>query len=150
VKKVCADAGFIIALWDERDPYHLQAARHYRDYFQDKENCLLLPWPILYESVRTRTVKNRSTMLALERDWRLLERQRRLELLDDHPYRDSAVRECFEEVARSREHYRPLSLADRVIRGMLADPNLRIDLFITFNQGDFSDICRTTRRKMLS
>jgi hypothetical protein len=44
-------------------------------------------------------------------------------------------------------HYRALSLVDRVVRLMLSDFNLKIDFFITFNAGDFHDLC--TRAKIV-
>jgi hypothetical protein len=85
-------------------------------------------------------------MEQFRRDWLILERERRLELLDDQSLRSAALSDCLNEVARSPRSYRALSLADRVIRALLADTALRIDYFITFNPGDFADVCRKYRR----
>jgi len=37
---------------------------------------------------------------------------------------------------------RSLSLVDCVLRGLLRDINVRVDAFMTFNEGDFADVCR--------
>lgn len=88
-------------------------------------------------------------MESFQRDWKALEKQRRLLLLDDQDFRQHAVDECLAETEKTREHYRPLSLADRVIRKMLSEVNIEIDVFITFNQGDFADVCKRFRRQLV-
>ena len=40
---------------------------------------------------------------------------------------------------------RTISLVDAVIREMLADTNIKIDSFITFNPSDFQDVCLRRR-----
>ncbi len=149
MKTICIDAGFLIALYDERDCHYNQAQVYSRQYLDVTQNILLAPWPILYEAISTRMVKNKKRMDTLKRDWKALKRHGRIELLDDSPFREKAIAECYEEVNRGLNHYRGLSLADRVIRYMLSETNIRIDLFITFNHGDFSDICKRFRRNMI-
>lgn len=143
---ICVDAGFLIALYDERDQYHAGANDRFVQYFDRTRNQLLAPWPILYETVSTRLVRNRQRMERFRRDWLAFKREDRLRLLDDGPIRLGALDECLAEVNRSGERYRSLSLVDRVIRLLLADTSLRIDYFITFNPADFADIGRKYRR----
>ncbi len=146
---ICVDSGFLLGLYDERDQYHSKAKDMFVQYFEGVQNQLLVPWPILYETVSTQITKNRKRMDIFYRDWKNLYSQRRLELLDDKPFREKAIGESFEETLRDPRHYRGLSLTDRVIRNMLSEPDLKIDYFITFNHGDFADVCKRFRRIMI-
>lgn len=75
----------------------------------------------------------------------ILQDARRLELVDDSPYRDK----CLRDFIQWSEHYRPLSMVDRVVRAALSDDNLEINAFITFNTRDFVDICNRRSIKLL-
>jgi hypothetical protein len=108
-----------------------------------------VPYPILYETVSTRFVKNRKAMTSLENDWRTLRRQNRLDLLPDMVFRDQAVEECFAELQKPHARYRTLSLVDRVIRNILGDVNVQSDAFVTCNPGDFVDVCTQYKRRMI-
>jgi predicted nucleic acid-binding protein len=145
MRAICVDAGFFIALYDEGDEHHPIAKERFVKYFEGTSNQLLAPWPILYETVSTRMVRDRRRVEHFRRHWRLFERDRRLTLLDDQPLREAALAECLAEVEHDPRHYRSLSLADRVIRALLADRTLRINCFLTFNLPDFVDICRKRR-----
>jgi hypothetical protein len=50
------------------------------------------------------------------------------------------------EPARPEAH---LSLVDRVIREMLEDRSLGLDVMVTFNQRDFADVCERRRIEIL-
>jgi len=86
----------------------------------------------------------------MERDWTLLYRNGRLDYLNDEPYREDALAEIFAETRRPRQSYRPLSIADRVIRAVLADVALRIDVLLTNDESAFHDICRIRNLEMIS
>ncbi len=146
---ICVDSGFLLGLYDDRDQYHSKAKDMFVQYFEGVQNRLLVPWPILYETVSTQITRNRNRMEIFFRDWKILDSQRRLELLDDKPFREKAIDESFKETLRNPHHYRGLSLADRVIRNVLSEPDLKIDYFITFNYGDFADVCKQFRRIMI-
>jgi predicted nucleic acid-binding protein len=150
MKDIYVDAGFLIGLYDEEDEFHEKAAHYFLSMFETANNCLVIPWPILYETVRTRAVKNRNAMLLLERYWKFLLRHKRLTLISDVPFREDVVDECFSELTKPDRQRRNLSLADRVIRRMLLDKSVHIDAFITFNPKDFADACRAAQREMLS
>ena len=147
---VCVDAGFLIGLYQESDPYHQKAKEHFVTYFDSGFNRFLIPWPVLYESVRTRMVNRRQWVAALAADWNRLRTRGQLHLIDDQPYRDVAIEDCLGEPSRAGGRYRSLSLTDRVIRHMLADVDLRIDAFITFNPNDFRDVCSQYRKTLVS
>jgi predicted nucleic acid-binding protein len=142
MKAICVDTGFLIGLYDDTDDFHAQAQKYFSDFFGTGTNHLLIPWPILYEAISTRMVKNKKGMALLNVDWKRLSIQRRLDLLPDVPYRDRTIDDCFDELGKPLPQYRNLSAVDRVIRNMLSDTNLRIHAFVTFNPKDFSDVCR--------
>jgi len=91
-------------------------------------------------------VRHRKGLELLEKDWKTLEAQQRLVLLNDLDYREKAIEECFKETHKDSRSYRSLSLVDRVIRNMLSDVNLKIDCFKTYNIKDFEDVCRKFNR----
>jgi len=95
---------------------------------------VLLPWPILYETLRTRFVKHSSWTAAFSRRIR----GQQYQLVDDREYRELALEQCLESAARSA---RQLSLVDMVIRSMIDDPHMRVDYLATYNTKDFSDVC---------
>src|SRR5438309_574735 len=109
---VCVDSGFMIGLYDESDQYHKRAEEHFSNYLDNGLNQLLVPWPILYESVSTQMVKSRNRIVTLERDWKRLQASGQLNLLDDRDFRLNAMDECLAEAQHSPGRYRALSLAD--------------------------------------
>ena len=145
---ICADAGFLIGLYDQTDPYHEDASRYFGGLFESRGHRLVIPWPVLYEAVSTRLARRRNALVLFERHWRYLLLRQQLELLSDLPFRDGVVDECFAELGR--DHYRDLSAVDRILRRMLSDTHLRIDAFITFNERDFADVCRKFGRQLYS
>jgi len=146
---ICVDTGFLVGLYVESDQYHERAQHCFFDYFGSGRNRLVIPWPILYETVSTRMVKNRSAMSLMEGDWKRLSREGRLQMLSDLPFREGIIDECFDELAKPRAHARNLSFVDRVIRRVLSDMNVRISAFITFNPADFGDVCKKSNRNMI-
>jgi predicted nucleic acid-binding protein len=142
MRLVCVDACFLIGLYDERDEHHTKAKDCFIRFFDIGNNHMAVPWPILYETVSTQLVKDRSRMLRLESDWKKLSVRNRLELISDLPYRERVIEDCFRELGKPPGRYWRLSAADRVIRNILADRSVRISAFLTFNRGDFADVCK--------
>lgn len=139
-KYVLTDSCFWLGLLDPADQHH-QDAVEWADFVDTEGAILLLPWPCLYESVSTRLIRNRSRTLEFEQ---LLKRPAIL-LLDDVAYREAALEAVF-DTARVGHSY---ALADSVIREMLKDINLRIDYLLTFNSGDFQDVCQLRRIELV-
>jgi len=59
-------------------------------------------------------------------------------LVDDNLYRNNALYVTYQE---AKGNFMIHSLVDNVLREMLKDINLRIDILITANEKDFEDIC---------
>jgi len=129
---VLADTGIWYAMFDSRD----QHANDIEEKAEILEVCqLVLPWPTLYETLRTRFVRNK---YALQRFEDYLKRPH-LEFLDDAPYREAALELAFSSSLRNS---RPLSMVDCLIRLVLDDINVKLHCLATFNEADFIDLCQ--------
>jgi predicted nucleic acid-binding protein len=126
-----ADTCLWYAVFDRRDPYHGEA-RGKADVLSPFQ--IVLPWPTLYETLRTRFVRNG---LALGQFERFLKRPN-IAYLDDSPFRHAAFELALESSLRRG---RPLSMVDCLIRLLLEDVNIRIKYLATFNDRDFIDVC---------
>jgi hypothetical protein len=66
--------------------------------------------------------------------------------LFDEQYRDDAlIITYFSSIKQKRN----LSLVDVIIRLILDDPEVNINYLVTFNVGDFSDVCRKRNIEIL-
>jgi predicted nucleic acid-binding protein len=133
---ILTDAGFWIALFDKGDNYHSQAITINENI---KQAQILFPWPIFYEVLRTRFIRNHIWIDEFSKIIRSLKIYR----FDDTPYRENALEQTLEW---ARTGHRQISLVDMVVRYILSDTKIRITNFITFNDKDFLDICK--RRKI--
>jgi predicted nucleic acid-binding protein len=131
-KGVLTDAGFWIALFDKRDNYHSQAIT-INERIQQVQ--ILFPWPIFYEVLRTRFVRNRIWVDEFSKVMRSLPVDR----IDDTLYREKALERTLEW---ARIGKRQISLVDMVVRYILSDTKIKITGLITFNEKDFLDICK--------
>jgi len=134
---VLIDTGFWIALYNERDK-HYSKANELQEYLEIAN--VLVPYPSLYETINTRLTKK---SLSLNDFKRQLEKNN-FEIVQDDDYKADSLEITFNS---SLINKRPLSLVDTIIRQMLADEHLNINYLISFNPGDFIDIC--TRRGII-
>jgi predicted nucleic acid-binding protein len=139
-KWLLLDSGFWLGLYDAADSFHDDALR----LLPVVERChVLVPWPSMYEFLNTRMLKRKGGA-ALEPLRRSLQGLG-VERIDDSPYRVAAVAECLD----LRNRQRPMSLVDRVLRAIVLDPNRRVHGVVTFNPGDFADVCRKRQIELL-
>ena len=146
--RICADSSFLIALYDETDDYHIRATRCFETYVERGPHALLMPWPVLYESISTRMARVGRRMEKINTHFKTLRTNNKLNFLDDTLYREKALEKAFPE-GRSNRQYRALSLVDRVIREILSTRAIQIHALATFNTSDFRDVCRDFRKKLL-
>ena len=136
---VLADTGFWIALFDPREADHSSVVEKAELV---ELLTLVVPWPLLYETLRTRFVRRR--------DWvaRLDERLKRPSVffVDDGEFRDKAYELTIDYALRLK---RPISMVDMLCRLMIEDPNTRIDYLLTTNLADYHDVCRSRRVEIL-
>ena len=122
------DSGYFIALFDPRDDRHKEAVAKQKHL---KELAVVLPWPILYETLNTRIARRPDRVRRLQG---IISKSM---LLDDLPYRCRALHAIHEQ-AESRPG---VSLVDAVLMELIKDSNLRIRAMLTFNYRDFRSIC---------
>ena len=101
----------------------------------------VLPWPILYETINTRLVRDPDKVAQFER----LANAPETEFVDDSPYRDAA----YEDVIARAKAGHPLSLVDAILHSVITDPDIRVDAMLTFNLRDFSSVCSERRIEIL-
>lgn len=131
MKKLVADTGFWLALYDKHDEHHERSDQIFQKTVSHGLVCY--PWPSLYEVFRTKFVKQRHLVERFARDFHTRDKH----LIPDQDYRDEALR----FISSGGHPFMHLSLVDAVIRAMLADPKYRFDGFVTFNARDFADVC---------
>ena len=132
------DTGVWYAVFDSRDQNHSEGCG-----IADVLEILnvVVPWPTLYETLRSRFVKNTPALQGFERMLVLPNVVR----LDDSPYRDEALDLMFESSTKRR----PLSLVDCLIRLVLDDGSVNIRYLAKFNRGDFRDVCHRRSIEMI-
>jgi predicted nucleic acid-binding protein len=145
--RICADSCFLIALYEETDDLHARATHCFDNYIGNGRHGLLIPWPVMYETISTRMARVPARMDRINRHLKTLRTSGKLQIIDDAKYRESALRNCFPNVAPRLR--RTLSLVDLVIREILSTKSLQTDALATFNVGDFSDVCRKHRKAIL-
>jgi predicted nucleic acid-binding protein len=140
MSNILVDTCFWYALFDARDPDHYKAndLATYLDF-----GNVILPYPILYETINTRFTRNKSWLEEFDK----ILKKDHVQIIDDLEYRSNALTLTIDStLIRDR----PLSLVDMVIRLMLEDVNLNVDVLMSFNTGDFIDICHKMRIELIN
>lgn len=137
--RILVDTGFWYAVFNHKDCHKPEAELLLKKYFDKPEYEIVVPFPTMYELLRTKFVKNKE---ALE-EIRLMFSSGRITRLDDDVYRSDALDLTL------REPKRNISLVDNIIRLMLDDRSVGAKGLITFNIGDFQDVCQKNRIDIL-
>ena len=137
--RVLVDSGFFFALFDPRDSHH-DAAIEKQEWLELLS--VVMPWPILYETINTRFVRRPTTIARFE----TILRRPDTDLLDDSRYRYDAYEETLE---RAKRGYGARSLVDSVLCAVLADTNVQISAMLTFNDRDFAGLCASRDIELL-
>ena len=136
--RVLIDSGFFIALFNERDQHHA-SARQLEEWLDVA--TIVLPWPILYETVNTRLARQPGNLAKFGAIVRLPETL----LLDDAPYREDS----FAAVLAQNPAKGSLSLVDAVLCNIIEDVNVPISAMLTFNERDFRAVCYENNVELL-
>jgi predicted nucleic acid-binding protein len=139
---ILVDTGVWLALCDSNDGT-VDEDKLEEIYSKIKPHSIVIPWPVAYETLRTRFVRNRLAMERFEREIK----SPGIVLFDDAPYRDEAINLCLESSLRRG---RPMSMVDCLMRLVLEDPATKISYLVTFNLKDFADVCRARRIELWS
>lgn len=131
MEAVLVDSGVWLALSDTRDSRYTEGQEKVALF---EVLRVVVPWPTMYETLRTRFVRNAAAARQLERYLATLP----IIYLDDGPYRDAAFTLA---IRSSRTGKRPLSMVDCLLRLLIDDVNVNVQYFATFNRRDFFDVC---------
>ena len=122
-----------IARCDDSDPQYT-AAITTLDFIQESPIRILMPWPILYETLRTKFVEKSEPL----RKFRNIVTNPNVERMDDSPYREEALSTTLREQRRFPE----MSMVDCLLCLMMQRSKFRIAHFVTFDGGGhFGQIC---------
>jgi len=106
--KVLIDTGFLYGYCDARDQHHDRALELFE---QIKYFNLYLAWPVTYETLRTRCVRNKLSVAIFEK----FLRDTHIEYIDDSIYRQAVLNQTIKSAVRGR----PISMVDMVLRFIL-------------------------------
>lgn len=140
MNKILLDTGYLYALYTPSDSYYSRATELCGPL---NVGTIIIPHPVLYETINTKFVKNKNGIIMLKA---ILNKSSTVRV-DDTKYRETALELTLDSAVQTN---RALSLVDMIIRLMLDDTNLKIDAFYTFNPGDFCDVCTNRRIKLFS
>jgi len=140
MNNILIDTCYWFALYDTSDGNHNKAL----DMITYLElGKIIIPFPTLYETINTRFIKRGEWIKDFEKKLN----HNNFYLIKDKEYQDDALNLTFDTVIKQN---RFLSLTDMVIRLMLNDINLKIDYLITFDTGDFIDMCQRRRIELIN
>ena len=138
MNNILVDTCFWYALYDESDEQY-RKAQEMVDYL--KSGNIVLPFPVLYETLDTRFCNRKEWVTSFNE---IISRDTTV-LIADERYRENALSKTF-----FTNEKRPMSLVDMTIRFMLEDVNLNLNALITFNKGDFIDVCHSKGIELIS
>ena len=143
MKNILIDSGFWYAYLGTRNDGLQKVAKAIYEKIQSLGCTLIVPFPSLYETVNTKLLKDKNKAAA---DWFLnqLKSNPKIEIVVDDKYREAALN----ITASNRD--RGITLVDNILRLMMSDKQLRIDALITFNTGDFIDVCTKNRIELVN
>ena len=137
---VLVDTGVWYELFSSRDRIRVRNQEEVKAIERFlQSDTILLPWPVMYETLKTKMVKDKPGLQNLQHQFS----KPNMEFLPDLPYQAQSLKECFDSSINNK---RPLSLVDCLLRSLMLDTNIKIDHFATNNWGDFADVC--TKRKI--
>jgi len=140
MNNIIVDTGFWFALYREKDAHHNKAVK-LSEYLDIGE--VIIPFPSLYETINTHFTKRVEYMDSFKR----FINRKNVHLVDDSPYKDSALDLTINSSINLK---RSLSLVDMIIRLMISDVKMNIKYLLTFNAGDFIDVCLPRKIEILS
>lgn len=129
-KILIGDTSFWIGLFIQNDQYHQSSIEVYDKNIDT--STFLIPWPTMYETLRTSFVRNYNAVARLEKEFK----NPSFIKYGDRKIRNNALQEVFDKNGSS------LSLTDAMIREIVKSGKTKINSIITSNKKDFIDVCK--------
>lgn len=139
MSNILIDTGFWFALYNKGDQHYNDAQGLIKHLSIDN---IIIPYPTLYETVNTRFVEKKENF----REFKRLLKQDNFEIIDDAEYKEGLLEQTFDAALKRGKTY---SIVDKVIRRILDDDTVKIDYLLTFNIGDFVDVCQRRNIRLL-
>ena len=130
---ILADTCFWISLCDSADPNHTETISMMSKITSDQCHSLLVPHPVLYETLCSQMVKKPTQVLQLIQCFKTVVK------IPDIDYMDKAYDQV-EQQANMRKG--TASMVDIVIMLMAEDAKNNVKAILTRNGRDFSSFCR--------
>ena len=137
--RILVDTGFWYAVFNKTDCYNELAESLLEKYFDKPAYEILVPFPTMYELLRTKFVKNKVALREIKEMFHSCKITR----CDDDAYRSCALELTLNEPRRN------ISMVDNIIRLMLDDKSIAPKGLITFNVADFQDVCQKNHIEIL-
>lgn len=130
--RVLCDSGFWFGLFDHSDKYSFSANDVFDVLEERGDTVYLMPYPSLYETLKTNICGNKSAMELFNR---IVDNN--CEQIPDDDYREDAF-----QLVRSKTNYlgAHYSFVDIILRLILEDSNIKKDCLVTNNVRDFKDV----------
>jgi predicted nucleic acid-binding protein len=130
-KTLLVDTGAWLALFDPTEEHH-EAIAEFAELIESTE--LVMPWPVIYETLRTRFVRRPAWLAAFDQHLK----RTNTTFVDDADY----CREAYALTIDGGVHRRRgISMVDMLCRLVIDDPNVSIKYLLTLNKRDFLDVC---------
>lgn len=138
-KYILIDSCYWFGLFDVKDQY-----KDYSNEVKDVINGhkLIIPFPSLYEVLNSKFIRNKIALNSIEN----LIKSGDIILLEDEIYRQNALENVY---SIYRTQLPQISLVDSIIREILSDTDIKIDVLVTYNEKDFKDVCDKRRITIL-
>ena len=137
---ILADTCFWISLCDPSEKDHTETVSMMEKFLSDRSHTILVPHPVLYETLRSEMVKNPKHVKIL------MQYFSRVDKLSDADYIENAYR-AIEQQANLKNG--TASMVDFVIMLMANDPRNNVKAILTKNGRDFASFCQKHRMLMI-
>ena len=130
---ILADTCFWISLCDSKEADHVETEQMMRKISGNSIHSILVPHPVLYETLRTEMVKRHNQVLLLHSFWGKVQK------ISDIDYIDEAYR-LVERQAELQNG--TASMVDMAIMLMARDVRNNVKAILTRNKRDFARFCQ--------
>lgn len=138
------DSCFIISLADNTEAMHNASCSYLNTH--KTGHFYLIPYPSMFETLSQRMVDNVQAMTRLEQIF-LKNSDVNVVYVSDKNFREISLTECMNDRQNVERH---LSFVDTIIRNMIKSKNIRKDALISFNAGDFRDVCTQNKVDLIT
>lgn len=137
---ILADTCFWISLCDPTQHDHTEVEQMMKKIIRDKRHIIMVPHPVLYETLCSEMVKKPNQVLLLTRFFSQVEK------VSDEEYVDEACRLVEQQASMQKG---TASMVDFAIMLMAEDPRNNVKGILTRNGRDFSSFCKKLRIPMI-